>query len=314
MEAAPRWDVHRARDLPGGHDLLRLEALLLFGDDRDGREEHLGVGVPGRLEEGPGGGDLADLAQVHDGHPLGHVAHQAQVVGDEEVGEIELPLQAQEQVDHFALHRDVQGRGGLVQQDHRRVRGQGPGHGHDLPLPAAQGPGVFVEIVQGQLHHFQEPGHLFQAVAHLRPVDAQGQLQDLLHCVPRVQRGSWILEDDLDLLLELLGALAVLEDALAPVLDAAGGGGVHAHGGVGHGALARARLPHQAHRLPLVDGQGDPVHRLDRDGLASAQVLVADDEVLFQIPVLENGVHGGRTGRLHRVEAAWAWPCLWASS
>jgi hypothetical protein len=59
--------------------------------------------------------DLDDLAEVHHRHPVGHVAHHRQVVGDEQIGEVAFALQVLEQVDHAGLDRHVERRDRLVE-------------------------------------------------------------------------------------------------------------------------------------------------------------------------------------------------------
>ena len=59
---------------------------------RNGREQGLGVGVERLVEEGLGGTLLDDAAELHHGHLVGQVLDDAEVVGDEEVGEAELVL------------------------------------------------------------------------------------------------------------------------------------------------------------------------------------------------------------------------------
>ena len=48
--------------------------------------------VGGTTTGGRGGRDLDDPAEVHDGDPVGDVTDDREVVGDEEVGEVELVL------------------------------------------------------------------------------------------------------------------------------------------------------------------------------------------------------------------------------
>jgi hypothetical protein len=80
---------------------------------------------------------LHDLAQVHDRHPVGDVADHVQVVGDEQVGEVELGLQVLHQVDDLGLDRDVQGRDRLVADDEAGVQRQGAGDADALALSTA---------------------------------------------------------------------------------------------------------------------------------------------------------------------------------
>ena len=49
------------------------------------------------------GSQLDDLAQVHERHPVAHVADNRQVVGDEDVGQAELLLEIGQKVDDLGL-------------------------------------------------------------------------------------------------------------------------------------------------------------------------------------------------------------------
>ena len=67
---------------------------------RQRRQQRPRVGVPGpRRTARPPVAGLDDLAEVHHRDPVADVPHHGQVVGDEEVGEPELVLQVDEQVD-----------------------------------------------------------------------------------------------------------------------------------------------------------------------------------------------------------------------
>ena len=85
-----------------------------------------------------GGPDLDDLAEVHDRDPVGDVADDAEVVGDEDVGEPELVLKVVEQVDDLRLDRDVERRDRLVGDDQLRPQRQRPGDPDPLPLAAGE--------------------------------------------------------------------------------------------------------------------------------------------------------------------------------
>ena len=61
-----------------------------------------------------------------------------EVVGDEQVGEVELALQVLEQVDDLSLDRDVERRDGLVGDDEVGVEGEGTGEADPLPLAARE--------------------------------------------------------------------------------------------------------------------------------------------------------------------------------
>ena len=70
--------------------------------------------------------DFDDPAQIHDRDPVGNVLHHRKVVRDEEVGQAEVALQVQKQVDHLALDRDVQGGNRFVADDEPRPECKGP--------------------------------------------------------------------------------------------------------------------------------------------------------------------------------------------
>ena len=71
----------------------RMRARWAVGiGHRHGRQQRLGVGMARLGEQAALGRQLDDLAEIHDGDPVGDVAHHGEVVGDEEVGEAELVL------------------------------------------------------------------------------------------------------------------------------------------------------------------------------------------------------------------------------
>jgi hypothetical protein len=57
---------------------------------------------------------LDELAQVHHAHPVADVLDDRQVVGNEQVGQLELVAQLDEQVEDLGLDRDVEGGDRLV--------------------------------------------------------------------------------------------------------------------------------------------------------------------------------------------------------
>ena len=67
--------------------------------------------------EGVAAGQFDQLPDVHHGHARRDVAHDREVVCDEEVGQPELLLEILEQVDDLRLNRDVECRDRLVADD-----------------------------------------------------------------------------------------------------------------------------------------------------------------------------------------------------
>lgn len=86
--------------------------------------------------------DLNQFTEVHHGDSIADVLDDKEMMGDKEVREVELLPQFMEEIQYLRLHRDIQRRGGLIEDDELRVRGNGPGNGYALSLTA----GKFVRI------------------------------------------------------------------------------------------------------------------------------------------------------------------------
>ena len=106
--------------------------------DGHGIEQRPRVRMPGRGEQRVGGGDLDDAPEIHHRDPVGDVLDDAEVVGNDDVGEVELALQALQQVDDLRLYRHVEGRHRLVADDEPRLEGEGAGDADALSLPAGE--------------------------------------------------------------------------------------------------------------------------------------------------------------------------------
>ena len=130
--------------LAGGN---RARSSLRRGIDRHRLEERSRVRVERPVEQLAGRRGLHDLARVHHEHSVGEVAHHAQVVRDEEVGEVDLPLQLAEQVEDLGLHGDVERRGRLVEDDEGRIGRERASDAHALALPARELVGIAADVV-----------------------------------------------------------------------------------------------------------------------------------------------------------------------
>ena len=108
---------------PAGDD---VEPFLAGADDGDRPDEAHGVGVLRPGEEGLGGGFLDDAPGVHDRHPVGHLGHDAQVVGDEDDGHAQVGPELEHEVEDLGLDGDVEGGGRLVGDEQFRARRPAP--------------------------------------------------------------------------------------------------------------------------------------------------------------------------------------------
>ena len=117
-----------------------FERILFFaGIGRgDGGEENLRVGMLGGGKDLFAGADFYDLSKMHDRHARRKIPDHGQVVGDEEISEVELFLQADQEVDDLRLDRNVEGGDGLVANNEIGIQGQCPRNPDPLPLPSAE--------------------------------------------------------------------------------------------------------------------------------------------------------------------------------
>ena len=182
-----------------------------------------------------------------------------------------LAVQLLQHGQHLPPGVGVEGAGGLVGQDQRRIADQRPGDGDALLLAARQLVGLAAQLV-AQAHLFQHRLGAGPALAAGHPRVDQGHL----HVAHQVQFGQKVvlLEHKAQHLVADGGKLVAAHLAHIPAfqLIGAGGGHVQAADDVHAGGLARARLAHDGHELAGFDPHGDMVQRLD-DGVAHVIVL-----------------------------------------
>jgi len=219
------------------------------------------------------------------------VFDDAEIVGDEQVGQLEFPLQAPQQVQDLGLDGDIQRRDGLVGDDQLRPQGQRPGNPDPLPLAAAELVGVAAHLLPREPHLFHEPGRLLVALPSGRDAVNQQRLPDgAAGAAARVERRIGVLEDHLDLAPEGFQLLpAVAQDVLALEQDLSGSRGLEPDDKPAQRGLAAPALAHEAQGLPAVDGKVHPVDGLD-GGLPSADRRALDGEMLSKAPDVDENV------------------------
>ena len=197
MEGAALGRIDGAGDVAGEDNALTGGLDYGVGDG-DGGEKSSGVGVLGVSVELVPAGYLDDLAQVHDRDPVGDVPHDGQVVGDEEVGEVEALLEGAEQVDYLSLNRNVEGGDGFVADDEGRVYGKGSCDADPLALAATELVGVAVHHVGVEAHDLEQLLHpVLSLVAVANLVDDEGFFDYGANGHAGVQGAVRVLEDDL---------------------------------------------------------------------------------------------------------------------
>ena len=76
------------------------------------------------------------MAQVHHHHPVREIAHDAEVMADEQERRLVLALDVHQKIRHRGLHRDVEGRDRLVGHHNLGAACKGPRDADALLLPA----------------------------------------------------------------------------------------------------------------------------------------------------------------------------------
>ncbi len=117
---------------------------IAFGQ---GVDQQPGVGMLRLGEELCGGGGFNDFALFHHRHAIGDLAHDGEIVGDEEDGHAALGLQFFQQRQDLALQGDIEGGGGFVGDQQGGVVGDG--HADHHPLALATGKFVRVGFAAG---------------------------------------------------------------------------------------------------------------------------------------------------------------------
>src|SRR5438067_10511928 len=102
MKPAARRGVDRVGWVAGDRRLL--DALRRV-HRRPRFEQGPRIGVLRRVEDGVDRTELDDPAEIHHEHAVADVAHDAEIVADEHIGQVELPLERAHQVQHLRLDR-----------------------------------------------------------------------------------------------------------------------------------------------------------------------------------------------------------------
>ena len=146
-----------------------------------------------------GWADLDDPAEVHHRDAIRDVPRQAQVVGDDEDGDLLVADEVEQQAQDLPADRRVEAGHRLVGHQQLGLHHHRPGDDHPLALPTRQLVGVAqeeplrrAETAAGQC--LRHPGLLVR-----KPVDARALGHDLVDRLAGVERAGRILEHELRL-------------------------------------------------------------------------------------------------------------------
>ena len=237
---------------------------------------------------GRGGVQVEDLrlldepTGVHHAGAVGHVGHDAEIVGDEDQAHLPLLLQVRQQLHDLSLHGDVERGRRLVGDEHRRV--QGDRHRDHDALAHATGELVWIgldALPRGRNGDtFHEPHRTLEGVRLVHPAVLAEHLGDLPpDREDGVESRQRVLEDHRDLRATGVTPLVRIHRqqvaAAVPHLPGRDLRRRHvedAHDGLGGHRLARSRLTQDGEGLALaeierhtVDGLGDALLGVELD-------------------------------------------------
>src|SRR6266545_416634 len=308
--------------------LLAPDAHLPRIGNGYGREQGLRVLIGRVLVDVLRVAHLDDLPSVHDRDPVAHRPDHCEVVRDEEVREVELPLEIFQQVEDLRLDRDVESRYRLVADDQPGIESECARHSDALALAAGELVRVAVDEVRVEADDFEQPLRASPPRAAVTdPVDGERLGDDVADGHPWVQGGVRVLKDDLHLPPHLPQLRARhLRQVLAEEANRPGGRLQELKDAVAGRRLARARLAHEAERLTRVDLERDVVDGLDVIDRAVDQHTSLHREVLLQVlddeqglaavarapcAVFEDVTHRAPTAWAARSDAGWAERTQW---
>jgi hypothetical protein len=299
MEAATRRRVDRARDIPLQND-PRSPLLDPWVGNWHRGQQRLGIRVQREIVQLVAVCDLDDLAHVHDGDAVADVADDGKIMGDEEIGQVELRLELLEQVDHLGLNGHVERADRLVADNELRFQRERSGNSDALTLAAAELVRVAVRKVRVQPDDAEHlPDFLFFLLASHDVVDLQWLGDDGSDRHAGVQRRKRILEDHLHVAAQMaqlfgieLGDVAPLEPHLARcwLIDLE-------HSAAGRGFPAAA-LTDQPERLSLPDAKADVIDGMHVSDDAVEDQTASNGEIHLQIPDRNQSVLGYLSGWL----------------
>ena len=102
------------------------------------REQRLRIGMVRAREHLVGRRLFDDAAEIHDRDAVGEVLDDAEIMADEQVGEVELVAQVHEQVEDLRLDRHVERRDGFVADQNLGLHRERAGDADALALAAGE--------------------------------------------------------------------------------------------------------------------------------------------------------------------------------
>ena len=157
-KAADIRRIDGASRLAGEDDAL---PILLRIDLQNSGHQGLCIRRAGIGEDRIRGAAFHHLAQIHNGHVLGNMFDQGQIVGNKQIGQPEFLPQIQKQIADLGMDGHVQSGGRLIADDQLRIGDESPGDGNSLALAAGELEDIPIQIPERQSHLFHQSGGPF---------------------------------------------------------------------------------------------------------------------------------------------------------
>jgi len=244
-----KWTSRRRMDR-GGHIATQNNPTSPADgiESRHGRDEGLGVRVPGKARDGSRGSGFDDVAEIHDRDALAEMFHYGEIVRNEQVRQPPLLLQVMQQVDHLRLHGDIQSTDRFIADDEPRLDREGPGDADPLALAPAEFMGKSAALTRIESHVDQQPANPFapRRSAVGESVNIECFANDLLDGQARIKGASRVLKDHLEMSALLTQCLALKGQKVMTVeSDATGGGSNEPDNRTAKCGFAATALPDQ---------------------------------------------------------------------
>ena len=156
------------------------------------REQGLRIGMLRIVVDIVNWAQLDDFAQIHHSDAIADMPHHAEVMRDEEIGQVQLVLQLFHQVDHLLLNGDIEGGDWLIGDDEARLQSEGAGDADALPLPARELVRVAIDEIGVKPHLLHQLFDILLAFGFIGIdfVDLQRLADDAADGHTRVERGE----------------------------------------------------------------------------------------------------------------------------
>src|SRR5512139_321114 len=152
MEVAAGGRIGRIGDISFQYDRRAALTGIRFGN---GREQSFRIRMPGAVEKLFRASMFHQLSDVHHHNAVANVFDHAEIMRDEQIGEMEFALQVLEKIERLRLDRNIQRADGFITDHQLRVERQSACQTDALALSAGEGVRVTLHVFGTQPDNLQ---------------------------------------------------------------------------------------------------------------------------------------------------------------